>query len=57
MRSRPVERRTTTERRPGAELIRKLSGKTANSPFLTQIGWGTATRGSVFGLRFVIAIN
>jgi len=39
---------------PRAELIRKLSGKTAHSPFLTQIGWGTATRGSMFGLRFVI---
>jgi hypothetical protein len=39
---------------PRAELIRKLGGKTANSPFLTQIGWGTAIRGSMFGLRFVI---
>jgi len=39
---------------PRAELIRKLSGKTANSPFLTQIGWGQAIRGSIFGIRFVI---
>jgi len=39
---------------PRAELIRKLSGKTAHSPFLTQIGWGNAVRGSMFGLRFVI---
>jgi len=37
-----------------AELIRKLSGKTAHSPFLTQIGWGNAVRGQLFGLRFVI---
>jgi hypothetical protein len=39
---------------PRAELIRKLSGKTAHSPFLTQIGWGNAVRGQMFGLRFVI---
>lgn len=39
---------------PRAELVRKLSGKTAHSPFLTQIGWGNAVRGSMFGIRFVI---
>jgi hypothetical protein len=35
-----------------AELIRKLSGRTAHSPFLTQISWGPAVRGSSFGLNF-----
>ena len=35
-----------------AELIAKLSGKTAHSPFLTQIGWGNAVRGSNFVLNF-----
>jgi hypothetical protein len=39
---------------PRAELIRKLSGKTAHSPFLTQIGWGIAVRGSTFVLNFGI---
>jgi hypothetical protein len=37
-----------------AELMRKLSGKTAHSPFLTQVGWGNAVRGSTFALRFGI---
>jgi hypothetical protein len=35
-----------------AELIRKLSGKTANSPFLTQISRSNAVRGSTFLLNF-----
>jgi hypothetical protein len=39
---------------PRAELIRKLSGSTAHSPFLTQIGWGNAVRGSTFPLNFGI---
>jgi hypothetical protein len=39
---------------PRAELIRKLSGETAHSPFLTQIGWGNAVRGSTFVLNFGI---
>jgi hypothetical protein len=39
---------------PRAELIRKLSGKTAHSPFLTQLGWGRAVRGSTFVLNFGI---
>ena len=37
---------------PRDELIRKLSGKTAHSPFLSQIGWGAAIRGSTFVLNF-----
>ncbi len=37
---------------PRAELIRKLRGETAHSPFLTQIGWGPAVRGSTFVLNF-----
>jgi hypothetical protein len=36
------------------QLIRKLSEKTAHSPFLTQIGWGNAVRGSTFYLTFGI---
>jgi hypothetical protein len=39
---------------PRAELIRKLSGKTAHSPFLVQISWGNAVRGSMFSLHFGI---
>ena len=35
-----------------AELIRKLSGKTAHSPFLTQIGRSNAVRGTTFLLNF-----
>ena len=35
-----------------AELIRKLSGKTANSPFLTQIGRSNAVQGTTFLLNF-----
>jgi len=35
-----------------AELIRKLSGKTAHSPFLTQVGRSNAVRGSTFLLNF-----
>lgn len=35
-----------------AELIRKLSGKTAHSPFLTQISRSNAVRGSTFLLNF-----
>jgi hypothetical protein len=37
---------------PREELIRKLSGRTAHSPFLTQIGWGNPVRGSTFVLSF-----
>ncbi len=36
------------------ELIRKLSGKTAHSPFFTQVGWGAAKRGSNFPWSFGI---
>jgi hypothetical protein len=39
---------------PRAELIRKLSGKTAHSPFLTGIGWSNAVRGSLFEIGFSI---
>ena len=35
-----------------AELLRKLSGKTAHSPFLTQISWSHAVRGSTFLVNF-----
>lgn len=35
-----------------AALIAKLGGKTAHSPFLTQVGWGAAVRGSIFVLHF-----
>lgn len=35
-----------------AELIRKLSGKTAHSPFLTSIGRSNAVRGTTFLLIF-----
>ncbi len=35
-----------------AELIRKLSGKTAHSPFLTQISRSNAVRGATFLLNF-----
>lgn len=35
-----------------AELIRKLSGKTAHSPFLTQISRSNVVRGSTFLLNF-----
>lgn len=35
-----------------AELIHKLSGKTAHSPFLTQISWSHAVRGSTFLVNF-----
>ena len=37
---------------PRDELIRKLTGRTAHSPFLTQIGWGNPVRGSTFVLNF-----
>lgn len=37
-----------------ADLVRKLSRKTAHSPFLTQIGWGRAVRGTTFPLSFGI---
>ena len=37
---------------PRARLIRKLSRKSAHSPFLTQIGWGNAVRGTTFPLNF-----
>ena len=37
---------------PRDELIRKLRGRTAHSPFLTQIGWGNPVRGSTFVLNF-----
>ena len=36
------------------ELIRKLSRKTAHSPFLTSIAWGIAVRGSTFLIQFEI---
>lgn len=39
---------------PRGALIRKLSGKTAHSPFLVQINYGYAIRGSTFGLHFGI---
>lgn len=39
---------------PRAVLIRKLSGKTAHSPFLTSISWGNAVRGTTFPLTFGI---
>jgi hypothetical protein len=35
-----------------AELIRKLSGKSAHSPFLTQISRSNAVRGATFLLNF-----
>jgi hypothetical protein len=35
-----------------AELIQKLSGKTAHSPFLTQISRSNAVRGSTFMMNF-----
>jgi hypothetical protein len=35
-----------------AALIAKLRGRTAHSPFLTQVGWGAAVRGSIFVLNF-----
>ena len=34
------------------ELITNLSGKTAHSPFLTSISWGSIVRGQTFGLNF-----
>jgi hypothetical protein len=37
-----------------AELIRKLSGKTAHSPFITSISRSNAVRGSTFLLNFGI---
>ena len=37
-----------------AELIRKLSGRTAHSPFITQIGQSGAVRGSTFLLNFSV---
>jgi hypothetical protein len=37
-----------------AELIRKLSGRTAHSPFITQIGQSSAVRGSTFLLNFSV---
>ncbi|MBC7790683.1 MAG: hypothetical protein H7Z74_12105 [Anaerolineae bacterium] len=37
---------------PRAELIKKLSRRSAHSPFLTHIGWGLAVRGSNFPLSF-----
>jgi hypothetical protein len=36
------------------ELIRKLSGKTAHSPFMASIGRSNAVRGGTFGLWFTI---
>jgi hypothetical protein len=39
---------------PRAELIEKLTGKMAHSPFLTQVGWGPAIRGANFVLNFGI---
>jgi hypothetical protein len=37
---------------PRAELILNLSGKTAHSPFLTQIGMSNAVRGATFLISF-----
>ncbi len=37
---------------PRADLIAKLSGRTAHSPFITQVGWGNAVRGATFVLDF-----
>jgi hypothetical protein len=39
---------------PRGELIRKLTRKTAHSPFFTQVGWGAAVRGTTFPLSFGI---
>jgi hypothetical protein len=36
------------------DLILGLSGKTAHSPFFTQIGWGGAVRGATFLINFGI---
>ncbi|MCU1549120.1 MAG: hypothetical protein JWO29_2071 [Arthrobacter sp.] len=36
------------------DLIRELTHATGHSPFLTQIGWGNAVRGSTFTLNFGI---
>lgn len=36
------------------DLIRELTHDTGHSPFLTQIGWGPAVRGSTFSLNFGI---
>ena len=37
-----------------AELILGLSGKTAHSPFITQIGMGNAVRGATFLINFAV---
>ncbi len=42
----------TSRTLPRAELIEKLSGRTAHSPFLTQIGLGAPVRGSILVLQF-----
>ncbi len=42
----------TSRTLPRAELIEKLSGRTAHSPFITQIGLGAPVRGSMFVLQF-----
>lgn len=34
------------------DLIRKLRGEAAHSPFFTQVGWGPAVRGSTVALSF-----
>ena len=39
---------------PRDRLIRKLSGRSAHSPFFTQVGWGSAVRGANFPLSFGI---
>ncbi len=50
---REFERKGMTSRTlPRAELIEKLSGRTAHSPFLTQIGLGAPVRGSILVLQF-----
>jgi len=49
-----TEKGITTVILPRDELIRKLSGKTAHSPFLASIGLGNAARGAAFGLWFTI---
>jgi hypothetical protein len=43
-----------TETISRSELIKGLSGKTAHSPFITQIGMSGAVRGATFLINFVI---
>jgi hypothetical protein len=43
-----------TETISRSELINGLSGKTAHSPFITQIGMSGAVRGATFLINFVI---